>query len=30
MGLEHLSPDQPLHVEVDEGPDGERVEVYSG
>ena len=30
LGLETLSPDQPLHVEVDEGPDGERVEVYIG
>ncbi|HNT25887.1 MAG TPA: hypothetical protein PKM21_16075 [Anaerolineales bacterium] len=30
LGLEHLSPDEPFHVEVDEGPDGERVEVYIG
>ncbi|MBN2149023.1 MAG: hypothetical protein JW726_16680 [Anaerolineales bacterium] len=28
--LEHASPDQPFYVEVDEGDDGERVEVYIG
>jgi hypothetical protein len=30
LGLENITPDAPFYVEVDEGEDGERVQIYIG